>query len=287
MRQDLINLYDRYTHGTMPRRDFLKKLALLAGGTAAAAAVLPILENNYALADLIAPDDTRLEAGDQTIELPTGPLGVYSVDAPGVGGTSKGTVIVIHENRGQNPHIRDVARRIALEGFRAVAVDMLSPMGGTPDDADQARSMIYELDAGQVVASLAALTAYLSQTKQGNGKVGAIGFCWGGGMVNSLAAASPALKAGVAYYGRQVDADAARQIKAALMLHYAGIDERINAGIDAYKAALDAAHVDYQAFVYDGVNHAFNNDTNAARYDKTAADLAWGRSMAFLHEKLD
>ncbi|RUW93106.1 dienelactone hydrolase family protein, partial [Mesorhizobium sp. M8A.F.Ca.ET.059.01.1.1] len=197
-----------------------------------------------------------------------------------------GTVIVIHENRGLNPHIRDVARRVALEGFVALAPDFLSPLGGTPADEDKARDMFGKLDPAQTVANGVATVAFLKADKDGNGKVGAIGFCWGGGTANMLAVNAPDLAASVAYYGMQPNAADASKIKAALLLHYAGLDQRTNAGIDAFKKELDAAHVEYTVYVYEGANHAFNNDTSAARYDKKAADLAWGRTVAFLKQKL-
>ncbi|MCJ9428227.1 dienelactone hydrolase family protein [Kordiimonas marina] len=282
MRQDIIDLYDSFTHGTMGRRAFLKRLAFLAGGTAAAATLLPLLQNNYAAAAVIPEDDPRLKTGSVTLKLSTGPLMAYVADRADSPAEKRPTVLVIHENRGLNPHIKDVTRRVALAGFHAVAPDMLSPMGGTPADEDEARKMIYQLEDPHTVASLVAAVDHFASS----GKVGAMGFCWGGGMVNQLAAHAPDLSAGVAYYGRQVSAEAASHIKAAMMLHYAGLDKRIGEGIDAYKAALQAAGVDYQLFIYDGVQHAFNNDTNAARYNKAAADLAWGRSMTFLKDKL-
>jgi carboxymethylenebutenolidase len=197
-----------------------------------------------------------------------------------------GGVIVIHENRGLNPHIRDVARRMALEGFVALAPDFLSPQGGTPENEDQAREMFSKLDPAVTVANAEASVAYLSKLDAVNGNVGAIGFCWGGGLVNNLATKSPELKAAVAYYGAQPPASEVPNIKAALLLHYAGLDERINAGIDAYKKALEDNGKKFQIFVYEGANHAFNNDTSAARYDKTAADLAWSRTVEFLKQNL-
>ncbi len=195
-------------------------------------------------------------------------------------------VIVIHENRGLNPHIRDVTRRMALEGFVALAPDFLSPQGGTPENEDQAREMFSKLDMAATVANGEATRAFLAGYEKANGKVGAIGFCWGGGLVNRLAVASPELGAGVAYYGAQPPAEDVPKIKAPLLLHYAGLDERINAGIDAYKAALEKDGKTFELHVYDGVNHAFNNDTSAARYDKAAADLAWSRTVAFLKKYL-
>jgi carboxymethylenebutenolidase len=175
---------------------------------------------------------------------------------------------------------------LALEGFIALAPDFLSPAGGTPENEDQAREMFGKLDPAVTVANAEASLAYLSKLEGANGKVGAIGFCWGGGLVNNFATKSPELKAGVAYYGAQPQAADVPNIKAALLLHYAGLDDRINAGIEAYKKALEANGKDVQIFVYDGANHAFNNDTSAARYDKKAADLAWGRTVEFLKKNL-
>jgi carboxymethylenebutenolidase len=197
-----------------------------------------------------------------------------------------GSVIVIHENRGLNPHIRDVARPMALEGFIALAPDFLSPAGGTPDNEDQAREMIGKLDPAVTVANAEASLKFLTELDGANGKVGAIGFCWGGGLVNRFATKSPELKAGVAYYGAQPPAEDVPAIKAAMMMHYGGLDERINAGIDAYRKALEAAGKTFEIHVYDGANHAFNNDTSAARYDKAAADLAWQRTVDFLRTNL-
>ena len=195
-------------------------------------------------------------------------------------------VVVIHENRGLNPHIEDIARRLALAGFLALAVDMLSPLGGTPADDDKARDMIGTLNAGETAHRIAAAVPYLAtRPMNSNGKVGAVGFCWGGGMVNRLAVLSPQLGAAVAYYGVQPPADQVKSIHAALLLHYAGLDSRMNAGIPAYEAALKAAGKTFSVYVYPGVNHAFNNDTSN-RYDKAAATLAWGRTVAFLHEYL-
>ena len=279
MRQDIIDLYDAFTHGTMGRRAFMKRLATIAGGTAAATALLPLLENNNALAATVAEGDPRLYIGEAQF----GDIAAYRAALKPE--TARSAVIVIHENRGLNPHIKDVARRVALEGFDAYAVDMLSPVGGTPEDPDKAREMIYQLDPAATVARLAGVAAALEGTAPG-GKVGAVGFCWGGGMVNELAAAAPGLDAGVAYYGRQVDAEKAAKIKAALMLHYAGEDTRTNAGVPDYETALNAAGVDYKVYVYEGAQHAFNNDASAARYNKQAVDLAWSRSIAFLKEKL-
>ncbi|RWD65390.1 MAG: dienelactone hydrolase family protein [Mesorhizobium sp.] len=283
--QAMIDAYDEYTHLTLDRRRFMEQLTTLAGSGAAAAAIAPILAANSAKAAIVAEDEPRVKGEDITFPGSSGEMKAYLV-RPADRSGKVGTVIVIHENRGLNPHIRDVARRVALEGFVALAPDFLSPFGGTPADEDKARDMFTKLDPAQVVADGVATVAYLKGYKDGNGKVGAVGFCWGGGTVNTLAVNAPDLSAGVAYYGMQPKAEDVPKIKAALLLHYAGLDERIDAGIDAYKKALDAAHVEYTVYVYDGVNHAFNNDTSAARYDKKAADLAWGRTIAFLKEKL-
>jgi carboxymethylenebutenolidase len=195
-------------------------------------------------------------------------------------------VIVVHENRGLNEHIRDVTRRMALEGFVALAPDFLSPLGGTPQDEDQAREMFSQLDAGQTRENGVATVAYLMELEGSNGNVGAIGFCWGGGTVNSIAVGAPDLKAGVAYYGAQPNLEEVENIEAAMMLHYAGQDERINAGIESYRQALETAGKEFTIHMYEGKQHAFNNDTSEARYDKEAADLAWGRTVEFLKEKL-
>jgi carboxymethylenebutenolidase len=283
--QAMINAYDEYTHLTLDRRRFMERLTALAGSGAAAAAIAPLLAANSASAEMIAADDARLTAKDVVYGGSSGEMKGYLVRPTEATGPL-GSVIIIHENRGLNPHTRDVARRMALEGFIALAPDFLSPAGGTPDNEDQAREMIGKLDPAATAANAEASLQFLSKIDGGNGKVGAIGFCWGGGLVNRFATRSPDLKAGVAYYGAQAAAEDVPGIKAALMLHYAGLDERINAGIDAYRKALEANGKSFEIHLYDGVNHAFNNDTSAARYDKTAADLAWGRTVEFLKKNL-
>ncbi|WP_133708639.1 dienelactone hydrolase family protein [Rhizobium sp. BK313] len=283
--QAMINAYDEYTHLTLDRRGFMEKLTKLAGSAGAAAAIAPLLAANKASAEIVAADDSRLETKDVTYPGKGGEMKGYLVRPKGAGG-KLGAVIIIHENRGLNPHIRDVARRMALEGFITLAPDFLSPLGGTPEDEDKARDMFTKLDAEQTVANAEASLTYLSKLDGSNGKVGAIGFCWGGGVINRFATKSPELKAGVAYYGAQPAAADVPDIKAALLLHYAGLDERINAGIPAYREALEKDKKTFEIFVYDGANHAFNNDTSAARYDKKAADLAWSRTVAFLKKYL-
>ena len=282
MEQKIIDLFDRYTHGGMNRRDFLERLSALAGSTAAATALLPVLENNYAEAAMVPEDDLSIVAG--AAEIAPGIKG-YLV-RPKAAGTYP-VVFVVHENRGLNPHIKDVTRRVAKEGFIAFGGDFLTSKGGTPADEDKARELIGTLTPQEIsVFGTAALDA-LAKIEGGNGKVGAVGFCWGGGVVNQLAVAGdPNLKAGVSYYGMQPKAADVPKITAPLMLHYAGLDDRINAGIKDYEAALKADGKVFEAFVYDGVNHAFNNDTNAARYNKAAADLAWGRTVGFFRKYL-
>ena len=284
--QAMIDAYDEYTHLTLDRRGFMDRLTRLAGSGAAAAAIMPLLAANSASAAQVTADDKRIKGEDVTFKGGRGEIKGYLV-RPAEGSGKLGAVIVIHENRGLNEHIRDVARRVALEGFIALAPDLLSSEGGTPADEDKARDMIARLEPAQPIADAVATVAYLKTIDGGNGKVGAIGFCWGGGQVNMLAVNAPDLDAAVAYYGAQPKDEAAiAKIRAPLLLHYAGLDERIDAGIEAYRKALDANHKDYTVYVYEGVNHAFNNDTSAARYDKAAADLAWGRTVAFLKDKL-
>lgn len=283
--QAMIDAYDEYTHLTLDRRSFMERLTALAGSGVAAAAIAPLLAANSASAEMIAASDERLSAKDVVYGGSSGEMKGYLVRPKAVTGPL-GSVIVIHENRGLNPHIRDVARRMALEGFIALAPDFLSPSGGTPDNEDQAREMIGKLDPAATVANAQESLQFLAGLDGANGKVGAIGFCWGGGLVNRFATKSRELKAGVAYYGAQPPAEDVPNIQAALMLHYAGLDERINAGIEAYRKALEANGKDVEIHIYDGVNHAFNNDTSAARYDKAAADLAWQRTVAFLKKNL-
>jgi carboxymethylenebutenolidase len=284
--QEMIQAYDEYTHLTLDRRRFMEKLTKLAGSGAAAAAVAPMLMSNYAKAQVVATDDPRLTIEEVSYPGPAGDVKGYlamPADPPG----KLPAVIVIHENRGLSPHIKDVTRRLALEGFVALGVDLLSREGGTPATDEQAAELFQGIDRAALVPDAVAAIAYLQGLPATNGKVGAIGFCFGGGIVNQMAVASPELVAGVAYYGGQPNAEDVAKIKAELLLHYAGLDERINAGIAAYEAALKAAGVDHTIYVYEGVNHAFNNDTSEARYDKDAATLAWSRTVDFLKEALN
>jgi len=283
MDQRIIDLYDSFTHGGIDRRDFLDRLAKIAGSSAAALALLPLLQNDYARAAMVAPDDARLAIDTASYDAAGTRIGGYLARLKTKG--KRPAVIVIHENRGLNPHIQDIARRIALEGFLTLAVDMLSPLGGTPADEDKARDMIGTLNAGDTARRIAAAVPFLEQHVESTGKVGIVGFCWGGGIVNRVAALAPDLKAGVIYYGLQVPADQVTAIQAPLLLHYAGLDQRVNAGIAAYEAALKTANKRYTIYIYPNVNHAFNNDTSN-RYDKPAADLAWSRTIAFFKKNL-
>lgn len=281
MDRRIIDLYDEYTHTPLDRRSFMERLTRLAGGTAAALALLPLLENDYARAAQVAPDDGRIQAADIGFDGATGLVTAYEAKPKDV--ASIASVIVIHENRGLNPHIKDIARRLAVDGFRAVAPDFLSPLGGTPEDEDRAREMIGKLDGAETLANAVKAVEFAAA---GGGKVGAVGFCWGGGLSGRLATAKSPLGAAVVYYGMPPDAATVAAIEAPLLLHYAGEDQRINAAVPAFVDALKADGIAYEMFEYQGVQHAFNNDTNAARYDAEAAMLAWSRTVAFLKTNL-
>jgi carboxymethylenebutenolidase len=282
MDQKIISLYDAYTHSGISRKDFMKQLAILTGSTAIALTILPVLENNYASAEVI--DDENLITENITYPGTEGDMKAFLAKPKSK--RNLGCVLVIHENRGLNPHIIEVTKRVANAGFLAIGVDALSPFGGTPADEDKARELIGKLDPEKNLQNYLKGLDYLRKHKDGNGKVGCIGFCWGGGMANKLAANDPKLKAAVAYYGAQAKTEDVPKIKASLLLHYAGLDERINAGIPAYEEALELNHIDYKLFMYEGVNHAFNNDTSPTRYNEAAAKLAWERTLGLFKDKL-
>lgn len=277
MDQRIINLYDEYTHKPLSRQEFLKRLSLLAGGTVAAMSLLPLLENNYAVAAMTKDDDLFTEY----------------INYPGVPNTMKAyvarpkkdkkypAIVVIHENRGLNAHIEDVARRAAKEGYLAIAPDALSALGKTAANEDEARKNFGELKAEDNLANFLKVFDYLNTRNDYNGNAGCVGFCWGGGMSNKLAVNAPTLKAAVAFYGAQPTAEEVAKIKAAVQLHYAGLDDRINAGIPAYEEALQKNNITYELYRYENVNHAFHNDTSPTRYNEEAAKLAWKRTMAF------
>jgi carboxymethylenebutenolidase len=289
MDQKIINLYDRFTHGGMNRREFLDRLAELAGSSAAAVALLPLLQNDYARAAIVPPDDGRLAAERVSYDSPKGEINGYLVRAKAKDAKNPGkrpAVIAIHENRGLNPHIEDVARRLAVEGYLAFAPDLLSVNGGTPPDEDKARELHTRTEREDMIAAALAAVPFMRNHAESTGKVGTVGFCFGGGVVNRMAAGSPDLAAAVPYYGVQVAAEMVPAIKAPLLLQYAETDENINKGIAAFEAALKANNKKYALHVYPGTQHAFNNDTGAARYNKAAADLAWSRTLAFFAENL-
>jgi len=291
LRDRAIALYDAFTHEPKKwggdRRAFMRELTALAGSAAGAQILLASIGANPAAAAIIAPDDARLKV--QEIDWPVAngrTMKGYAVRPAGTA-RKRPAVMVIHENRGLNDHIRDVARRIALSGYLAVAPDFLSITGGTPADEDKAREAIGKLDLAGTVANGVATVGWLGKIAQSTGKVGAVGFCWGGAMVNRIAIGSGTLlKAGVAYYGPTPDPARAASVKAAMLLHYGGLDTRVNATAPAWIAALKAAKVDVEAYTYEGANHAFNNDTAVGRYDKPTADLAWARTLAFFKTKL-
>lgn len=281
----VIALYDEYTHTPLPRRVFLRRLAGIAGGSAAASALLPLLENNWARAALVEPNDARLETGRLEYPGASGRIRAYTA-RPKSAAVKIPAVIVIHENRGLNAHIEDVARRAALEGFFALAPDALSPLGGTPKDEDAARAAIGRLDVKRTIADLVAAVDYLAARPDVTGKVGCTGFCWGGSMTNQVAVHSPRLAAAAPFYGAGADARDVPRIKARLLLHYAERDSWVNPGIARYEAALKAAGVSYTAHIYPGTEHAFHNDTAGVRYNKDAAELAWKRTIAFFRQHL-
>ena len=281
IRRRAIALYDRFTHEGMERRAFMAEMAKLAGGIAAAELLVAGIAASPAAAAIVAPDDKRLTTRTQEL------VGGYTAYVAEPRSRSlKATVLVIHENRGLNDHIRDVARRVALAGFRAVAPDMLSPAGATPANEDKARDSIGKLDVGKSVRDAVAMVGQLAKSSRG-GKVGAVGFCWGGAFVNSLAvAAGDRLAAAVPYYGPAPDPSEAPKVQAAMLIHDAGLDTRVNATSFPWVQALRANRKRVTFHVYDGVNHAFNNDTSAERYDKAAAELAWKRTIAFFKRHL-
>lgn len=283
MDQRIISLYDEYTHKPLTREVFLKKLAMLTGSLAAAMTVLPMLEGNYTVAQTIVNEDD---------------LFTERISYPSDSGTMKGyiarpkkegkypAVVIIHENRGLNPHIEDVTRRAAKAGYLALAPDALSLAGGTPANEDEARALFQKLDSAQNTNNFVKAFSYLATRSDCTGKMGCVGFCWGGAMANQLAIHVPGLKAAVAFYGRQPEIADVPKIKAAVQLHYASLDERVNAGIAAYESALKENKITYELHMYEGVNHAFHNDTSAARYNEAAAKLAWQRTLDFFAKQL-
>jgi carboxymethylenebutenolidase len=283
---EVLKLFDQYVHGWMSRRDFLDKATRYAAGGMTAAAMLESLRPNYAWAEQVPKDDPRLKAEYLTFPSPegSGTMRGYLARPAGASGKLPG-VVVIHENRGLNPYIEDVARRLAVANFVAFAPDALAPVGGYPNDEEKAAQLFAKLDAAKRSADLFAAYPFLKSRPECSGAVGAVGFCFGGTIVNQMAVQFPDLKAAVPFYGGQPPAADVAKIKAALLIHYAGLDERVNAGWPAFEAALKANGVRYQAFIYPNTNHGFHNDTTP-RYDEAAAKLAWSRTLDFFNANL-
>ena len=283
---EVLKLFDQYVHGLSSRRAFLDGAAKFVAGSTGAAAVLDALNPRFAEAQQVSPSDPRIVS--QYVEYPSpagyGTVRGLLVKPAGVTGKLP-TILVIHENRGLNPHIEDIARRLALDNFIAFAPDALYPLGGYPGDEDKARDLFATLDQAKTHNDFIAVARILQTLPDGNGKLGAVGFCYGGGIVNFLATRLPDLAAAVPFYGAQPPAEDVAKIKAPLLIHYAGADDRINAGWPAYEAALKSAGTNYQAFIYPGVQHGFNNDTTP-RFDEAAAKLAWQRTIEFFNAHL-
>lgn len=285
--RELLDLYDEYVHGQTDRRSFLNRAAKFAVGGVTAASILDSLKPNYALAQQIATDDERINAEYQAYPSPDGhdKTHGYLVAPAGTEGKVPG-VVVLHENRGLNPYIEDVARRVAVAGFLAFAPDALAPLGGYPGTDDEGRLMQRQVDRDKMMADFIAAARFVHSHPNCTGKVGVVGFCFGGGMSNALAVSIPdIIAAAVPFYGRQPAAEDVPKIKAALLIHYAELDRRINRGWPAYEAALKEAGVTYTAHIYEGVNHGFHNDTTP-RYDEAAAKLAWQRTIDFFNATL-
>ena len=283
---EVLKLFDRYVHGLITRRAFLDAANKYAVGGAGAAGLLAALSPRFAEAQQVSPGDPRIKTRSIEAASPQGYGKVRGVLAqPAQAAGPLPVVLVVHENRGLSPHIEDIARRLALDNFVAFAPDALFPLGGYPGDEDKARDLFDTLDQAKTRADFVAAANAAKALPEGNGKLGVVGFCWGGGIANHLATRLPDLAAAVPFYGPQPSARDAARIKAALVLHYAGNDQEITAGWPAYEAALKKAGVSYQAYIYPGVEHGFNNDTTP-RYDAAAAKLAWQRTIAFLNEKL-
>jgi carboxymethylenebutenolidase len=284
MDQQIINLYDEYTHKPLSRTVFLKRLALYTGSMAAALSMLPLLESCKTAATVTAVTDDELFTENVKYAGQNCEMQAY-VARPKKAGKYP-TVIVIHENRGLTPHIEDVARRAAKAGYLAIAPNALAALGALPSNDDEARTMFTKLDANQTLQNFIKAFEYAGSRKDSNGKFGCVGFCWGGAMANSLAVSMPNLKAASAYYGRQPKPEDVPKIKATVQLHFASLDTRVNEGIPAYEAALKANNIKYELFMYEGVNHAFHNDTSAARYNEAAAKLSWERTLALFKKTM-
>jgi len=283
---EILQLFDHYVHGGLSRRGFLDQAQRALGSAAAATATLAALSPRFAVAQQVKPDDARISTRWLEIDSPQGNGRVRGYLARPAGAKGRlPSVLVVHENRGLNPHIEDITRRLALDGFLAFAPDALFNLGGYPGDEDKARELFGKLDAGKTRADFVAAARALQALPEGNGRVGVVGFCFGGGIANYLATQLPDLAAAVPFYGGQPPAEEVAKIKAPLLIHYAGQDERINAGWPKYEAALKAAGVPFEAHIYAGTQHGFNNDTTP-RFDAEAAKLAWQRTVDFFKAKL-
>jgi carboxymethylenebutenolidase len=283
---EVLELFDKYVHGGISRRQFLDGASKYAVGGMTAVALLHDLEPAYAEAQKVAPDDPRLSSEYVEYSSPQGAGTMRGLLArPADGDGPWPGVVVVHENRGLNPHIEDVARRVALEDFIVLAPDALTPLGGYPGTDDEGRRMQGERDRDEMFEDFVAAVEWLQANAECTGRVGAVGFCYGGGVVNGLAVRIPDLGAAVPFYGGQPASEDVAAINAPLQIHYGGLDERVNAGWPAYQEALDAAGKSYEVFFYEGANHGFNNDTTP-RYDEEAADLAWERTIAFFNANL-
>ncbi|NLY65131.1 MAG: dienelactone hydrolase family protein [Alcaligenaceae bacterium] len=282
----LLKEFDLYVHGMISRREFLNRSARFAAGGVTAAALLESLQPNFAWANQVPADDSRIQAAYTEYPSPkgNGTMKGYLVQPANASGKLP-AVVVIHENRGLNPYIEDVARRLALEGYLAFAPDALAVVGGYPGDEDKAREMFAKLDPGKRTEDMVAAAEFIKAHPDSNGKLGAIGFCYGGGVVGILAVRMPDLAAGVPFYGAQPAAQEVPAIKAPLQIHYAGNDERINAGWPAFEKALQENGKTYEVHMYADTHHGFHNDTTP-RYDESAAKLAWQRSLAFFAKHL-
>ncbi len=285
MKPEVIELYNDYIHGDMSRRSFLRRLAEIAGGTAAASALLPLIDTNYAWGQQVDPKDERLNTGYSVYPGTRSEVKAY-VARPADASVALPGVLVIHENRGLNAHIEDVARRAALEGFVAVAPDGVSFAGGSPEDQEAARDKFRAADTETITADVIKGIGYLKSRDDCTGKVGSVGFCYGGGVSMQCAVATPAADASVLFYGRALSAEQVAQVKVPLMMNYAGNDPRINAGISDFRSALDEQQVSYSLHMYPGTGHGFHNDTSQARYNEEAAKLAWNRTMNFFNHYL-
>ena len=283
MNQEIINLYDQYTHEPLSRIEFIKRLTIITGSLTAAMSILPLIEVNAANA-AITPAD-KLFTETISYEGVNGTMSAYI--ARPKENKKYAAIVIIHENRGLNSHIEDVARRAAQAGYLAIAPNILSPLGELPKTDDEIRAKFATLKPDENVQNFKRAFDYLATRKDTNGKFGCVGFCWGGAMANNLAVELPNLKAAVAFYGRQPDTASTAKIKSAVQLHYGGLDERVNAGIPAYEAALKENKVNYEIYIYEGVNHAFHNDTAPTRYNESAAKLAWQRTMDFFGKNLN